>query len=159
VVDELAGAAELVKGKSDQVPVAVVRGYLSTPGPDGAGAVALVRDAAQDLFSLGTAEARALGLREAARLADTDPAGEVDRAAVDRALATVAGHVSPGTRFVVASDPVRVECHIDSTVDQSALIRFGADVHRLRAALAAEGIASALHPGGRVGEAGAWLEL
>ena len=27
VVDELAGAGELVKGKCDQVPVAVVRGY------------------------------------------------------------------------------------------------------------------------------------
>ena len=34
VVDELAGAGELVKGKCDQVPVAVVRGYLTATGAD-----------------------------------------------------------------------------------------------------------------------------
>jgi coenzyme F420-0:L-glutamate ligase/coenzyme F420-1:gamma-L-glutamate ligase len=149
VVDELAGAAELVKGKSDQVPVAVIRGYPATLDKDGAGAAVLVRDAAQDLFPLGTAEARALGLREAALLADTDVPGEVDPAAIDRALATVAGHVSPGTRFVVAADPIRIECRLDGMVDQMSLLRLGADVHRLRAALAAEGIASALRSGGQ----------
>jgi coenzyme F420-0:L-glutamate ligase/coenzyme F420-1:gamma-L-glutamate ligase len=62
IVDELAGAAELVKGKIDQVPVAVIRGYLTATAPDGAGVVpTLVRDAASDLFSLGTAEAVELG--------------------------------------------------------------------------------------------------
>jgi coenzyme F420-0:L-glutamate ligase/coenzyme F420-1:gamma-L-glutamate ligase len=74
IVDELAGAAELVKGKCDQVPVAVVRGYL--PGPptaDGPGVVTLIRDSASDLFSLGTAEARALGLRDAAALGAPSP--------------------------------------------------------------------------------------
>jgi coenzyme F420-0:L-glutamate ligase/coenzyme F420-1:gamma-L-glutamate ligase len=61
VVDELAAAAELVKGKIDQVPVAVVRG-LMTSTVDGTGVVAaLVRDAEHDLFSMGTAEALALG--------------------------------------------------------------------------------------------------
>ena len=34
VVDELAGAGELIKGKCDQVPVAVVRGYLTAPTSD-----------------------------------------------------------------------------------------------------------------------------
>ena len=33
VIDELAAAAELVKGKCDQVPVAVVRGYLARHRP------------------------------------------------------------------------------------------------------------------------------
>jgi coenzyme F420-0:L-glutamate ligase / coenzyme F420-1:gamma-L-glutamate ligase len=62
VVDELAAAAELVKGKIDQVPVAVVRGYLTETAPDGAPVVpTLVREAANDLFSLGTAEAIELG--------------------------------------------------------------------------------------------------
>ena len=32
VVDELSGAGDLVKGKFDQVPVAVVRGYLPAHG-------------------------------------------------------------------------------------------------------------------------------
>lgn len=61
VVDEIAAAAELVKGKIDQVPVAVIRGLL-TRTEDGPGVVAtLVRDSDHDLFSLGTAEAIALG--------------------------------------------------------------------------------------------------
>jgi coenzyme F420-0:L-glutamate ligase/coenzyme F420-1:gamma-L-glutamate ligase len=61
VVDEIAAAAELVKGKIDQVPVAVVRGLL-THTADGPGVVStLVRDADHDMFSLGTAEAIALG--------------------------------------------------------------------------------------------------
>jgi coenzyme F420-0:L-glutamate ligase / coenzyme F420-1:gamma-L-glutamate ligase len=145
VADELAGAAELVKGKSDLVPVAVVRGYLSTVGPDGAGATALVRDASQDLFSLGTAEARALGLREAALLSDAATEVEADPFAIDRALAVVAPAVGPATRFVPDGD--RVLCSLDSTEDASALVRLGADIHRLRAALAAEGIATTLRPG------------
>jgi coenzyme F420-0:L-glutamate ligase / coenzyme F420-1:gamma-L-glutamate ligase len=145
VVDELAGAAELVKGKSDQVPVAVVRGYLSTPGADGAGAAALVRDATQDLFSLGTAEARAQGLRDAALLPDAVSEVEADPAAIDRALAAVAPALGPGTRFVLDAD--RVLCFLDSTEDASSFIRLGADIHRLRAALAAEGIATTVQPG------------
>ncbi len=61
IVDELAAAAELVKGKIDQVPVAVIRGLI-TETVDAPGVVpTLVRDANNDLFSLGTAEAIALG--------------------------------------------------------------------------------------------------
>lgn len=48
VADELAGAAELVMGKLDRIPVAVVRGFAFTAGDDGASS--LVRDAAHDLF-------------------------------------------------------------------------------------------------------------
>jgi coenzyme F420-0:L-glutamate ligase / coenzyme F420-1:gamma-L-glutamate ligase len=48
VADELASAAELVMGKLDGVPAAVVRGYAY---PSGAGnARELVRDAAKDMF-------------------------------------------------------------------------------------------------------------
>ena len=66
VVDELAAAAELVKGKIDQVPVAVIRGYLHATADDAPGVVpTLVREAANDLFSLGTAEAIELGSRAA----------------------------------------------------------------------------------------------
>jgi coenzyme F420-0:L-glutamate ligase/coenzyme F420-1:gamma-L-glutamate ligase len=47
-VDELAGAAELVMGKLDRVPVAIVRGYTWEPA---AGTAAhLVRPAQRDLF-------------------------------------------------------------------------------------------------------------
>lgn len=60
VADEIAAAAELVKGKTAGVPVAVVRGlgHLVTE-VDGPGAAALVRRAEDDLFSLGVAEAQA----------------------------------------------------------------------------------------------------
>lgn len=46
--DELAGAAELVMGKLERIPVAVIRGFALAPGGDGF--AALVRDAAKDLF-------------------------------------------------------------------------------------------------------------
>jgi coenzyme F420-0:L-glutamate ligase / coenzyme F420-1:gamma-L-glutamate ligase len=48
VADQLASAAELVMGKLDRVPVAVIRGYAYTPG-DGA-AAQLVRAPEKDLF-------------------------------------------------------------------------------------------------------------
>ena len=46
--DELAGAAELVMGKVDRVPVALVRGLERALGPGAASE--LVRPAATDLF-------------------------------------------------------------------------------------------------------------
>lgn len=46
--DELASAAELVMGKIDRVPVALLRGYAYQPG-DGSGK-ALLRNAATDMF-------------------------------------------------------------------------------------------------------------
>ena len=48
MADELASAAELVMGKLDGVPVAVVRGYAYTPGAGSARE--LLRDPSQDLF-------------------------------------------------------------------------------------------------------------
>ncbi len=49
VVDELAGAAELVKGNTSRVPVAVVRGYPYQRDDD-ASMASVVRDAEKDLF-------------------------------------------------------------------------------------------------------------
>lgn len=48
VADELAGAAELVMGKLDRIPVAVVKGFDFTVGDEGASS--LVREPARDLF-------------------------------------------------------------------------------------------------------------
>ncbi|HEV2089059.1 MAG TPA: coenzyme F420-0:L-glutamate ligase, partial [Cryptosporangiaceae bacterium] len=63
--DQVAGVAELAKGKTGGVPVAVVRGLAGVGGEDGPGAAALIRPPEDDMFSLGTDEARALGRREA----------------------------------------------------------------------------------------------
>jgi len=181
VIDELAGAAELVKGKREQVPVAVVRGYLAGPpatGGDGAGAAALVREAESDLFSLGTAEARAAGLRDAAGLTDTtasgtaiefrDPAalsdGAGDAALAAAKIATVAAGVvrAAVTRLTVA-DPAAFDAavlppntthviavEVTDDADAEQLVSLGADVHRLRCALAAEGFATAWLPAHRL---------
>src|SRR5688572_30716610 len=149
VVDELAGAADLVKGKADRVPVAVVRGYPYAGGPDGPGVAALIRAADADLFSLGTAEARAAGLRDAATLEDADGArsATVDASLLARILAAVPR--SPGVRLeldpAAPSGPAGathlVRCRVTSD-EPGQLVAAGMDVHRLRCALAAEGLGS-----------------
>lgn len=62
LADELAGAADLVKGKASGIPVAVVRGLgqLVTV-PDAPGARTLVRSVDDDMFRFGSAEAYRLG--------------------------------------------------------------------------------------------------
>jgi len=65
IADELAGAADLVKGKAAGRPVAVVRGlgrYVA--GLDAPGAARLVRPAELDMFRLGSDEAHAQGRAE-----------------------------------------------------------------------------------------------
>lgn len=65
VGDELAAAADLVKGKSGGTPVAVVRGlaHYVTDEIDPRGAQPLIRDAANDMFRLGSTEAWDEGYR------------------------------------------------------------------------------------------------
>lgn len=62
VADELAAAGELVKGKANGCPVAVVRGMGRFVGDlDLPGAATIVRPSERDMFRLGTAEAIAVG--------------------------------------------------------------------------------------------------
>ncbi len=68
IADEIAAAADLVKGKLGGIPVAVVRG-LAVDGKltdDGLGVREMLRDPAEDLFRLGTAEAIEVGRADAA---------------------------------------------------------------------------------------------
>nr|WP_157006723.1 coenzyme F420-0:L-glutamate ligase [Agromyces laixinhei] len=65
VADEIAGAAELVKGKSAGVPVAVVRGLDRLVGDlDLPGARSIQRPAERDLFRVGADEAYNEGYRD-----------------------------------------------------------------------------------------------
>ncbi|MDI6098329.1 coenzyme F420-0:L-glutamate ligase [Actinoplanes sp. NEAU-A12] len=135
VADELAAAAELVKGKCDGVPVAVVRGYPYRPADSGA--KVLIRDAESDMFSLGTAEARALGLRDAALLADVPVTGAT---ASGHATELVAGVLTPGTGITsYGPGTLRLTPAGPAPAD---LLRLGADTHRVRVTLAAAGLAS-----------------
>ncbi|WP_169583488.1 coenzyme F420-0:L-glutamate ligase [Microbacterium thalassium] len=62
VADELAAAADLVKGKTARLPVAVVRGRADLVGPlDLPGARSIVRPLERDMFRLGADEAYADG--------------------------------------------------------------------------------------------------
>ncbi|WP_246456257.1 coenzyme F420-0:L-glutamate ligase [Nocardioides mesophilus] len=72
VADEIAAAADLVKGKLARRPAAVLRGlsaWVLPAGAHGAGARVLVREEDQDMFGLGARDAvlAALGADPAAR--------------------------------------------------------------------------------------------
>jgi coenzyme F420-0:L-glutamate ligase/coenzyme F420-1:gamma-L-glutamate ligase len=117
-VDEIAAAADLVKGKLNGVPVAIVRGLSvvrDAKDPATQGISEVVRSADDDLFSLGTRDV----LRSRTDAVSFAPGG-VDATRVARAIATAALAAQPheGTRvqFVVPPDVPDVELPANTAV-------------------------------------------
>jgi len=143
--DEVAAAAELVMGKLAGVAAAIVRG-LAPAGDDGRGVRAMLRPAREDLFALGTAEARGEGQQAAVaarRSVRHFSAAAVDPAMLDRALAAAltapAPHHGTPYRFVVLSpgairerllDAMRAQWEIDLTDDGFSAEAVGRRVRR-----------------------------
>jgi coenzyme F420-0:L-glutamate ligase/coenzyme F420-1:gamma-L-glutamate ligase len=122
VADEIAAAADLVKGKLGGVPVAVLRGMGGAD--DGSVAAELVRPVDEDLFRLGTDEAIAAGrrdtvlLRRSVRAFTSEPVDTVAlRRAVGVALTAPAPHHTRPVRFGWLRDPVRRTRLLDAMGD------------------------------------------
>jgi len=112
IADEIAAAADLVKGKLTDIPVAVVRGLSLADNESRARD--LVRAGEDDLFWLGTDEAIALGRSQAQLLrrsvrtfSDEHVAPDLIEAAIAEALTAPAPHHTRPVRFVWMQDPDR----------------------------------------------------
>jgi coenzyme F420-0:L-glutamate ligase / coenzyme F420-1:gamma-L-glutamate ligase len=144
IADELAAAADLVKGKLDGVPAAVVRGAGGhVIADDGPGAAAMLRGRAgqwwQDWFRYGHVEAVRAALRSGERIpSDAVPAPSVGPE-------TVAVRAHRALHLAIASAPAQVTGAVTEAMgevmlelDAGSPYALGAVVARLQVALWSE---------------------
>jgi coenzyme F420-0:L-glutamate ligase/coenzyme F420-1:gamma-L-glutamate ligase len=130
IADELASAADLVKGKLTSTPVAVVRGFPFIRNDSDLGARPLIRPSADDMFRLGTRESKHQLVSDSQPVAGTggDSLTPSQLAAVSRAAARVA---TDGVQLRVSPDG-------GSVTASGEPLPVGIALGRLYAALAAE---------------------
>jgi len=148
VVDELASAADLVKGKLDGVPVAVVRGLaVERPAPD-EGTRPLVRLPGEDLFPYGSRDV--VGSRSpGADLLPRD--GELDAVAAAFRTASAALPEFPVVvRYGGEGDGV-VDVHLSDAVSTTTAVNLGALLGAAIVQLHAEGWATRWEPAATAG--------
>ncbi|MDQ4039589.1 MAG: coenzyme F420-0:L-glutamate ligase [Actinomycetota bacterium] len=158
VADEIAAAADLVKGKLSGRPAAVVRG-LQPPADDGRGAAVLRRPAEEDMFALGTRDV--VGSRRAPTgFGPGHVPGPILQSSIDTALracglteglallpdnpwrSTTDGSESAATRLLRSADAVIVPGFVGPP-DENSSIQLGMAISALLIQLHAEGLAAA----------------
>jgi coenzyme F420-0:L-glutamate ligase/coenzyme F420-1:gamma-L-glutamate ligase len=148
VVDELASAADLVKGKLEAVPVAVVRGLRFARPEDDPGTRPLVRLPENDLFPWG---ARDLVPSRASAQELVPRPGELDAVAEAFRVASVALPEFPVVlRFGGEGDGV-VDVHLSDAVTTTTALNLGALLGAAIVQLHAEGWTTRWEPVGTPG--------
>jgi len=147
VADEVASAADLVKGKADGVPAALVRGLPPTWfAPAAVGAASLVRTGPGDWFALGHVEAlrAALGAPPGSAAAESvglpatepEPVGtRVDRAVALALLDVPDGAVDVGVPVTGPGGPT-----VEVALSAGDPVELGRLLARLETAAVAEGL-------------------
>jgi coenzyme F420-0:L-glutamate ligase / coenzyme F420-1:gamma-L-glutamate ligase len=137
IADELASAADLVKGKLASTPVAVIRGFPFTRSDPDRGARPLIRPSADDMFRLGTRESRHQLVADSApisaEVAGRSAANRPDPARVHRAI----GSLGPVSVELLVSDDGGT---VTATGDP---LQIGVVLGRLFSALAADDLRAA----------------
>ncbi len=148
LVDELAAAADLVKGKLAGIPVAVVRGLPFAPPAEDTGTRPLVRLGPGDLFPYGSRDLVATRV-PGADLVPRD--GELDAVAAAFRVATAALPEFPVVlRYGGEGDGV-VDVHLPERATTTAALNLGALVGAVVIQLHAEGWTTRWEPVGTPG--------
>jgi coenzyme F420-0:L-glutamate ligase/coenzyme F420-1:gamma-L-glutamate ligase len=148
VVDELAAAADLVKGKLAGVPVAVVRGFTTTPPDPDPGTRPLVRTGPGDLFPLGSRDVVA-GRVPAARIRP----GDDDEAAVAAAFRSAAAALPEFPVVLTWGREIDggIDVHLTDAAGLGTALNLGAVLGAVLVHLRADGFATRWEPVGTPG--------